>query len=120
MLAFYMTQPPLKGDRGEDFRRTPGSISRRDNSLLDALLRDIRARQEMVRALLEDEDDARALPFIGSATLDEGAETVAASIAATLRFDYQTRRGDADTFFKALRARAEEAGVFVLLIGDLV
>ena len=122
MLAFYMTQPPLKGDRGEDFRRTPGSISRRDNSLLDALLRDIRARQEMVRALLEDEDDARALPFIGSATLDEGAETVAASIAATLRFDYQTRarrRGGADTFFKALRARAEAAGVFVLLIGDL-
>ena len=122
ILAFYMKQPPMKGDRGEDFRQTPSSVSRRDNSLLDALLRDIRARQEMIKTLLEDEDDPRDLPFVGSAVMDQGAESVAASIAATLRFDYQRRdqrRGDADALFKTLRARAETAGIFVLLIGDL-
>ena len=122
ILAFYMKQPPVKGDRGEDFRRTLGSVSRRDNSLLDTLLRDIRARQEMVKTLLEDEDDARDLPFVGSTAMDQGAESVAASIAATLRFDYQKRehrRGDADVLFKTLRARAESAGIFVLLVGDL-
>ncbi len=122
LLTFYMKQPPVKGDRGEDFRQTTGNVSRRDNSLLDALLRDIRARQEMVKSLLEDEEETRELAFVGSAAIDRGAEAVAASIADTLGFDYQgreARRGDADALFKTLRGQAETAGVFVLLIGDL-
>ena len=122
ILAFYMKQPPEKGDRGEDFRQTAGSVSRRENSLLDALLRDIRARQQMVKSLLEDEDEHRALPYVGSAGIDQRAEVVAASIAATLQFDHQrrdARRGGADALFKTLRGRAESAGVFVLLVGDL-
>ena len=122
LLAFYMKQPPAKGERGDDFRQTAGRVSRRENSLLDALLRDIRARQEMVKSLLEDEEEAPDLPFVGSATIDREPGTVAASIASTLAFDYQSResrRGDADTLFRTLRERAESAGVFVLLAGDL-
>ena len=122
LLAFYMKEPPAKGERGEDFRRTAGQVSRRDNSLLDALLRDIRARQEMVKSLLEDEEEAHGLPFVGSATIGQEPGTVAASIASTLAFDYQrreARRGDADTLFKTLRESAESVGVFVLLVGDL-
>ena len=117
-----MKQPPARGDRGEDFRQTSGRVSRRDNSLLDALLRDIRARQEMVKSLLEDEEETRDLPFVGSAIVDQGPAAVAASIAATLEFDHETResrRGDADALFRTLRGRAESAGVFVLLVGDL-
>ena len=72
LLTFYMKQPPVKGDRGEDFRQTTGNVSRRDNSLLDALLRDIRARQEMVKSLLEDEEETRELAFVGSAAIDRG------------------------------------------------
>ena len=122
LLAFYMKQPPAKGERGEDFRQTAGRVSRRDNSLLDTLLRDIRARQEMVRSLLEDEEEAHELTFVGSATMDQGPGTVAASIASTLAFDHQRqelRRGGVDTLFKSLRERAESVGVFVLLVGDL-
>lgn len=122
LLTFYMKQPPVRGDRGGDFRQAVGHVSRRENSLLDALLRDIRARQEMVRSLLEDEEDASDLPFVGSATIDQEPEAVAASIASTLAFDYQrreSRRGDADTLFRVLRERAESVGVFVLLVGDL-
>ena len=122
LLAFYMKQPPAKGERGEDFRRTAGQVSRRDNSLLDTLLRDIRARQEMIKSLLEDEEEAHSLPFVGSADIDEGADVIAASIASTLEFDYQTRdlrRGDAEALFRTLRERAESVGVFVLLVGDL-
>ena len=122
IMTFYMKQPPLKGERGEDFRRTPSSISRRDNALLDALLRDIRARQEMIKALLDDEGDPRGLPFVGSAAMDQGVLSVVESIAATLRFDYQSprlRSGNADGLFNTLRERAESAGIFVLLIGDL-
>ena len=122
LLTFYMKQPPVRGDRGGDFRQAAGRVSRRENSLLDALLRDIRARQEMVKSLLEDEEEAPNLSFVGSATIDQEPGTVAASIASTLAFDYQTResrRGDADTLFRILRERAESVGVFVLLAGDL-
>ena len=122
LVVFYLNQPPMKGERGEDFRRTTDSISLRENSLLDALLRDIRARQEMVKALLDDEGDARDLPFVGSATMDQGDDSVAESIADTLHFDYrklELRSSSADTLFKTLRKRAESVGIFVLMIGDL-
>ena len=122
LLAFYMKRPPGRGDRGEDFRQSAGSVSRREGSLLDALLRDLRARQEMVRSLLEDEEESQELAFVGSASINDGARAVATSIASTLEFEHRergARRGDADTLFRALRERAESAGVFVLLIGDL-
>ena len=76
----------------------------------------------MVKSLLEDEEETRDLPFVGSASIDQGAGAIAASIAATLQFDHErreARRGDADALFKILRGRAESAGVFVLLVGDL-
>ena len=122
LLTFYMKQPPVKGNRGEDFRRTAHSISRRDNSLLDALLRDVRARQEMLRSLLEDEEETRDLAFVGSTTMDQGVPAVAKAIADTLGFDYESRHKqykDADALFKTLRSQTEAAGVFVLLVGNL-
>ena len=47
LLAFYMATPPNKASRGEDFRSTGAEVSERENALLDSLLRDIKARQEM-------------------------------------------------------------------------
>ena len=122
LLTFYMKQPPVKGDRGEDFRQTDDAVSRRDNALLDTLLRDVRARQEMIKGLLEDEEETRELSFVGSVTIEQGAGDVTSAIAETLRFDYEdqkARRGNTDMLFKTLRNQAESAGVFVLLIGDL-
>src|SRR5262245_45991202 len=87
LTTFYLKEPPRTGERGEDFRTLPASVSPRDNALLDSLLRDMRARQEMVRGLLEDEDEASAHPFVGSASLRDGVPRVAASIAETLGFD---------------------------------
>lgn len=57
LLAFYMATPPNKPSRGEDFRSTGAEVSERENALLDALLRNIKARQEMVRDILENLDD---------------------------------------------------------------
>ena len=99
LLSFYLKHPPRRGDRGEDFRQSAGAVSRRESSRLDAFLRDIRARQEMIRSLLEDEEESSELAFVGSASIDDGARTVAASIASTLGFDHRRRterRGDAD------------------------
>lgn len=122
LITFYMSQPPVRADRGEDFRRTAASVSRRDNALLDALLRDVRARQEMIRDLLEDDEDHGELNFVGSASPDLGPTAVARSIARKLNFDYtslSSRKGNTDDLFKSLRGKSENIGVFVLLIGDV-
>ncbi len=121
LIAFYMTMPPKKAHRGEDFRSSGNEISPRDNALLDALLRDMKARQEMVRDILEDLDEAEPKGFVSSSTIADGAEAVAKRIAAALHFP--TRRSDwgnsPDEFFKRLRTEAEKLGLFVLLAGDL-
>jgi Zn-dependent peptidase ImmA (M78 family)/transcriptional regulator with XRE-family HTH domain len=121
LVAFYMNIPPKKAPRGEDFRSTGKEISPRDNALLDALLRDMRARQEMVRDILEDLDEAIPKDFVSSSVIADGVEVVARRIATALNFP--ARRSDwgngPDEFFKQMRAEAERLGVFVLLVGDL-
>lgn len=61
LLTFYMGAPPRQGDRGEDFRTLPDRNTGSE-PLVDALVRDIRARQSIVRAILEDEEEAADLP----------------------------------------------------------
>jgi Zn-dependent peptidase ImmA (M78 family)/transcriptional regulator with XRE-family HTH domain len=119
LLTFYLASPPVRGDRGEDFRTLPAQVSMRDNAALDALLRDIRARQEMVRALLEEEGDAKPLGFVGSTAIEAGVEAVVDSIADTLGFKGRRQPGGSEDLFKDLRRRSERAGIFVLLAGDL-
>lgn len=125
LIAFYLAEPPKVSDRGHDFRTLPADHTRRDDALVDALLRDVKARQEMVRALLEAEDEAVQLPFVGSMSMRDGASKVLASIVETLGLDREQFckgiRGDrsAAKGFAYLRQRAEDVGVFVLLVGNL-
>jgi Zn-dependent peptidase ImmA (M78 family) len=121
LLAFYLDSPPPKGDRGSDFRSKGGTVSDRENALLDALLRDLKARQEMLKSLLEDEDEATVKSFVGSCSLTDGAGEVAMRITSAIGIssDFTGRGGSADEFFKKLRGQIEALGVFVLLIGDL-
>lgn len=119
LLAFYMSAPPRQGSRGQDFRNVadhqPGT-----EPLIDALLRDVQARQSMVRSLLDDEE-AQSLPFIGSMTMDDGAAAVLASIRRTIEMDVASFRAQAspEGAFALLRNKVEAAGIFVLLIGNL-
>ncbi len=120
LLTFYLNAPPQKGDRGEDFRTLPSQHTA-DEPLVDALLRDIRARQSMVRTLLEEDDDAGTLPFIGSMSVNAGVSQVLKSIQSTTGLDLATFRsqGSPEAAFAYLRSRVEAVGVFVLLIGNL-
>ncbi|MFZ0629814.1 MAG: XRE family transcriptional regulator [Acidobacteriaceae bacterium] len=121
LLAFYMVAPPNKASRGEDFRSTGAEVSERENALLDALLRDIKARQEMVRGILEDLDEADRKEFVASVSLTEGANVVAKRISDALRVpERRSDWGNSPTeFFKQMRTATEALGVFVLLAGDL-
>lgn len=121
LLTFYMSTPPQKAPRGEDFRSTRAEVSERDNGLLDALVRDIKARQEMLKGLLEDLDEAEPKEFVSSSSVDEAVDRVAGRITNALRIP--ARRTDwgrnPSDFFRQLRTQTERLGVFVLLVGDL-
>jgi len=121
LLAFYMTAPPRKGDRGQDFRTLPKDYSDTDEALLDALIRDVKARQSMVRAMLEDEEDTEPLAFVGSLRVSQGISAVLSSIQETLQIDRDEFRAEdsPSEAFTLLRNRVEAAGIFVLLIGNL-
>lgn len=121
LLTFYLTAPPRKGDRGQDFRTLPEDYSDTVEALLDALIRDVKARQGMVRALLEDEEDTKHLPFVGSMRMRQGASAVLSSIREIIQIDIAEFRAEASASdaFTLLRNRVEAAGIFVLLIGNL-
>jgi Zn-dependent peptidase ImmA (M78 family)/transcriptional regulator with XRE-family HTH domain len=121
LVAFYMSKPPARGDRGEDFRTLPPDRAIADDALLDALLRDVKARQALVRSVIEDDEDAARLPFVGSCTMAQGGERVRRTLVQALDFDLATFRQarTVDDGFAYLRRQAEAAGVFVLLMGNL-
>jgi len=119
LVTFYLDSPPRRGDRGEDFRSTTEKQTDSE-PLVDALVRDVRARQQAVRDILADEDAPR-LPFIGAARLTDGVDGVLASIRDKIRLDVAEYRAQAspESAFALLRSRVEAAGIFVLLIGNL-
>ena len=121
LVTFYMPSKPRHGDRGQDFRTLPADHTTADDALVDALIRDVRARQTMVRAVLEDEDEALLLPFVGSMTMSDGVRAVVSSIRDTLgtTSGHLYAQPSPEEAFALLRNRAEKAGVFVLLIGNL-
>ncbi len=121
LLAFYLSKPPVQEDRGLDFRTTSAVHSTVDDALLDALIRDTRARQSMVRSLLEDEEEGESLLFVGSHWVDDGQVEVLKSLKDLLGVELHEYRGQdsPSAAFDLLRAKAERAGVFVLIKGDL-
>lgn len=121
LLTFYLPDIPRKGDRGEDFRTLPDSVGEAEAGVVDAVVRDIRARQALVRAALEAADEAQPLPFIGSMDIRQGVAAVVDSIQKTLAFDLKQFRSESrpQSAFAYLRARTEAVGIFVLLIDNL-
>ena len=121
LLTFYLPEPPPKGDRGADFRTRPDEVPARDAAILDTLIREMRARQSMVRDVLEYDEDAAPLPFIASRNIADGQPAVLDALRRLLNIDpaaYRAQR-NASAAFDFLRDAAEGQGIFVLLKGDL-
>lgn len=121
LLTFYLAEPPRIGDRGEDFRTVVADRSVEAEAGIDALVRDLRARQGLVRSVLEEDEDVRPLAFVGSARMDQGVAALSAIIERMLgltRAQYRSQ-SDVESAFSLLRQRVEAAGVFVLLVGNL-
>ncbi|MES9904685.1 MAG: ImmA/IrrE family metallo-endopeptidase [Sedimenticola sp.] len=121
LITFYLGTPPIIADKGGDFRKLPADFSRKENALLEALIRDVKARQDMIRSLLEDEEEAQPLSFVASMTRQDGVPAVTAAIQAQMSISLESIRQcpDKGAVFNFVRAKAEAAGFFVLLAGDL-
>lgn len=121
LVAFYLQQPPARAERTEDFRTVARTARPREDAILDALVRDVRARQQLLRAALLDDEDTKPLAFVASCRMAGGAQKVAAEIRKTLGVAVPEQRSanGAAALFTLLRAAAESAGIYVLLLGDL-
>ena len=144
LLAFYLNTPPRRDDRGPDFRTLRVARSSETEALIDALVRNLQSRQSMVRAALEAEDEAEHLPFVGVLLRSEGVGAGGEALRQVLQSKPEAARlsrraqgaltqvlGDdlnaaayyaqpsAEDAFRLLHSRTEDAGVFVLLKGDL-
>lgn len=120
ILTFYLDKPPRMGDRGEDFRTLPGP-AQEENAFVDALIRDIKARQGLAREALIDEDEAFEVEFIGKCHVAQGVHHISRMLIDVLEFDpdeYRSQLSYGDAF-KYLRHKAEKAGIFIILQGNL-
>lgn len=121
LLTFYLPEAPRIGDRGQDFRTLPDGEGAEDNPLVDALIREIKARQSVIREVLVEEEEGQVRSFVGSGNMDEGVTRMIERVTQTLSLDFamfrnQSGHGDA---FKVIRKAVEDAGVFVILQGNL-
>ena len=121
LLTFYMSAPPRKGDRGEDFRTLPDAVPASQNALVDTLLRQTRARQSMVRDALVEAEEDQPLGFIGSFALSAPIARLKDELTETFDIDIVEfrRKNSPANAFQYLREKVEAKGVFVLLAGNL-
>ena len=118
LITFYLDGPPRNSSRGTDFRTLPSDRPSTQDALVQALVRDVLARQGIVRAQLED-DDVDEVEFIGSAAISEGWHAVLRSLETIVNGTSLGKTGKRRPGFNVLRANVERRGVFVLLQGDL-
>lgn len=121
LLTFYLSDVPRIGNRGQDYRTLPDTVEITQEALVDVVIRDIRTRQSLVRSVLEDEDEAVRLPFISSLDMSDGVNAAITSLKKHLEWDLDEYRNhpNIEKAFAFLRGKAEEAGVFVLLVDNL-
>jgi len=120
LLVFYLGEPPRKGDRGQDFRRAPGTSAPEYDPTLDALIRDIRGRHSIVKDLLE-QTDSKRVDYVASVTTNVPPAELAQRITERLGLSLADFRQKANvqSAFGYLREKIEASGTFVLLLGNL-
>ncbi|EKY3196888.1 ImmA/IrrE family metallo-endopeptidase [Cronobacter turicensis] len=121
LITFYLEKPPVEAPKGEDFRTLHGSGLHEENPTLDALIRDVYVRQNIVKEALFDAEVAIKNPIVNSITLDKKigycSEKIISECEISLT-EYRAER-DAHEAFNYLRKKIESKGIYVLLMGNL-
>ena len=120
LITFFLPAPPAPAAGVADFRTLPDLDDGKSEANLQALLRDVRLRQSLVRDVLEDEE-AEPRPFPGSLHKAYGVDGCRARVEAAIGWQADKFRSaqSAEKAFDYLRRQVESVGIYVLLIGDL-
>jgi Zn-dependent peptidase ImmA (M78 family)/transcriptional regulator with XRE-family HTH domain len=120
VLVFYLPEPPKEVRPVHDFR-TLSDVGTKSEIVLDTLVKDISARQELLRSALEEAEEVSPLRFVNSIRRTQNPADVAGRIAEIIRFtgDDYAKMPSVDDAFKQLRQAVEDVGVFVLLASNL-
>ena len=122
-LVFYLSSPPREEAYEVDFRRTNQSISRKEFLVLESIIRNVRARQSLVRTTIELETYAVAKPFIQSLSIGDGVKRAVDSLVRLIGGSQVMTNYHLLTSvrlaFNSIRKKAEDAGIFVILKGNL-
>ncbi|WP_436875951.1 ImmA/IrrE family metallo-endopeptidase [Siccibacter turicensis] len=121
LITFYLEKPPSEAPKGEDFRTLNGRELHADNPTLDALLRDVYVRQNIVKEALIDADVASDIQLVNSLSINDkityGSKRILSECAISLS-EFRAQK-DAHDAFSYLRKRIESKGIYVLLMGNL-
>ncbi len=118
LVTFYLEALPEPGQRGTDFRTLPTDRTPDQDAFVQALVREVVAKQGLVRAQLED-DEADEVGFVGSRAMSDGRGAIQRALNSLAHSSDSAPSGADWQDFRALREAVESKGVFVLLQGDL-
>jgi len=122
VLTFFLTEPPIKLTRLQDFR-TIGSRAIDSDAFspeFSALVRQTEALQFNIHDLLLD-IGSKPLSFVASIAPDATPIQVAQQIRSLFEYSLENQRDAVyyDQVFSDIRMKAEQQGIFVLLEGNL-
>lgn len=122
VAVFYLNTVPRNSEKGQDFRTLPQQTKDpTGNARLEILISMVRARQSLIRDILES-DERQPLPFVASMDVADGIEHITEDIINTLGFNltkFRSRPSQPAEALKYIRRCAEDVGIFVLLLSDL-
>jgi len=121
LLSLYLERPPERAERGEDFRTLHDVDQPFGEGIVDAVIRDIKVRQSILKEAIIEDGDGEPLKFIGSARIEQSVQNTAEAIVAALNFNVveYRKKNSSSSAFKYLRSCAEDIGIFVLMIDNL-
>ncbi|MBI2861165.1 MAG: ImmA/IrrE family metallo-endopeptidase [Chloroflexi bacterium] len=120
LLTFFLSEPPRAETRLQDFRTIGDRPVAKSSPEFAAFRRQTEALQKTLRELVE-EEGGKPLQFIGSCDTRVAPATIAQAIRSKFGFSLgdQQQVQNSDELFNTLRAKAGEAGIFVLRKADL-
>ncbi len=116
--SFFLSAPPEEKLTIPHFRTLSDAAVRRPSADLLDTIHTMERRQDWMRDYLIDAGES-PVPFVGSVTADESAETVAQRMRNALRIDdaWAGRYATWEDALKAMRKAMEDAGVLVFANG---
>jgi Zn-dependent peptidase ImmA (M78 family) len=121
ILTFYLDKPPKIDNRGEDYRTSLDGIDDQQKAVVDFLVRNIRAKQQIIKCIMAEEGGQEEKRNLGRLNMQDGVQAVSQSIVAATGIrirDYRKQQNQGKAF-SYLREAVESIGIFVILAGNL-